>query len=96
MRKLSDKDTIERQFADEDIARHAGDVSLDMGADVAALAGLGPPVLDLVKIAVQQVDSHPVDAQPSASVDEPAPIPWLDDRPGLPSPRIASISMESR
>lgn len=81
-RRLADEDAVESDLADEDVARHAGDVPRRVIADVSAFARLRPPVLDLVEVAVEQVDAHPVDGQPGAAVDQATPFAGLDHGAG--------------
>lgn len=82
-RQLADEHPVQRQLADEDGAGHAGDVAFDVVAHVSALASFCPPVLDLVEVAVQQVNPHPVDGQPGAAVHQAAPLAGLDHGAGI-------------
>ena len=85
-RQLAGDGHAERELADRQVGRRAGEVAV-LGEDLEpALLRLGGPALDQVEVAEQDVDRHAVDGEPRPAVDDRAPLAELGDVAVVPEP----------
>jgi hypothetical protein len=63
---------VERELGDRQVCRHAGEVEEQQLLPELAPSRLGPASIDVVQVAIVQVDPPPLDLQPGAAVHHAA------------------------